>query len=82
MGNRKGRRGTLGKLLFSVSETMQATGLSRRGLYRALKLDLPSIKFGKRRFFRPSDIDAWIAKQVVGVAPMETASANDAAARP
>ncbi|NLX58517.1 MAG: helix-turn-helix domain-containing protein [Phycisphaerae bacterium] len=54
------------QLTLSISETAEALGISRRGVYvLAERSGLPTIKLGGRRLIRRADLERWLASQPV-----------------
>lgn len=49
----------------SPDEAARLTSLSRRTIFYALQGTLKSVKVGKRRLIRVSDLDAWLNEQQV-----------------
>jgi excisionase family DNA binding protein len=53
--------------LLTISETRDRLRLSRPSVYVLLKSgELPSLKFGRRRFIREEDLEQLIARRVGG----------------
>jgi excisionase family DNA binding protein len=60
--------------LLTTDEVAEMTGLSRETLaqWRWLKKEIPFVRLGTKCVrYRQSDIDAWLAKRLVSVAPGE-----------
>ena len=54
------------KLLYSVSELSNMVPLSKTEIYRYIKEgELPYVRFGKKKFFKPEDITDWIKRNEV-----------------
>ena len=54
------------RLLLTVSEVAEATGLSSNAVYRAIAAgELRASKLRRRLRVQPSDVDAWIDSNVV-----------------
>lgn len=48
-------------IAITIQEAVQASGLSRSGLYEALKSELPARKSGRRTLILVADLEAYLA---------------------
>ena len=52
------------KLLLSINEASEVLGISRAFMYtHVLPSGLKSVKIGRRRMFRPVDLEQWALEQ-------------------